>query len=440
MSMSCVFKKIMPKSIFARFVMILVIPVILSQLIIIGVFTEKYSKIAIGIISKQMAGQALAITKLLDMGCDKVYLNTLKKNMNIQIDTLKDSELSKTGISKDHKTYRAMRRAIINRGISEYYIDTHNDSLDVYIPSNKNKDIYKVSFSRKNLYMKIIPIVLGWGISSTFMLLIIAFIFLKNQVRPIKKLAIAVNEFGRYQMYEGYKPEGAKEIRLLGVSFCNMAQSIKSLVDTRMKILAGISHDLKTPLTKMKLQLSIMERSEETNLLKKDVETMISIAKNFTLYASEQYKESPQKVNLKQLIGDVKSRYVSNNFNVYVSCNTKIFIFLKLATITRSFNNIIENAQKYAHCLHINVLETNENIIINFEDDGPGINEDDMPKIFEAFYKANKARTSEENSGVGLGLSIAYDGVIANSGTITVEKSSYGGAKFVITFPNVFVN
>ncbi len=131
--------------------MILVIPVILSQLIIIGVFTEKYSKIAIGIISKQMAGQALAITKLLDMGCDKVYLNTLKKNMNIQIDTLKDSELSKTGISKDHKTYRAMRRAIVNRGISEYYIDTHDDSLDVYIPSNKNQDIYKVSFLRKNL-------------------------------------------------------------------------------------------------------------------------------------------------------------------------------------------------------------------------------------------------------------------------------------------------
>ncbi len=312
--MSNYLKKILPKSLVSRFLLILITPVVLSQLIIGGIFLEKYTQTILGIISRQMAGEASAIMRLLDMNCETEYMIELAKNMNLNIEILNDSKLKKQGISKNHKAYRSLKNAIQKKGYENYYINTQDQRMDIYIPSDNSSNVYKISFLRKTLYMKIIPIVLGSGIASSFILLIIAFIFLKNQIRPIKRLAIEADAFGKGIDNDTYKPEGAKEIRTAGLAFCQMKKSVKDLTDTRMKILAGISHDLRTPLTKMKLQLSLMPKTKETDWLMNDVNMMIKMTESFTLHASEQNKELPVKKNIFSFMEEVVQDYVSDNF------------------------------------------------------------------------------------------------------------------------------
>ncbi len=427
-------KRLLPKSLISRFLLILITPVIFSQLIIGIIFSEKYTGTILNIISQQMAGEAVAIAKLLDLGCEKSYIDELKKNMNLEIDILNDLKLEKSGISKNHTAYRVLRNAIIKKGYSNYYIDTQNQNMDIYIPASNETDIYKISFSRKTLYMKIIPVILGCGIISSILLLIIAFIFLKNQIRPIKKLAKAAESFGKGMdnSYE-YKPEGAQEIRIAGTAFYEMRENLKNLLDNRLKVLAGISHDLRTPLTKMKLQLSVMPKTNETEWLMKDVNTMIKITENFTLHAAEQNKEKLTQVNLYDFIKNITFEYISDEFSIELTGIKDIFLLIKPVSLGRAFGNIISNAKKYSSKLVITILKENNFVIINFEDNGPGIISDNPEELFHPFKKQNEARTQNIDDGVGLGLSIARDAILAHGGNITACNSQkFNGACFCV--------
>jgi two-component system osmolarity sensor histidine kinase EnvZ len=429
-------RKFLPKSTFGRFLLILIVPVIFSQLTVGIIFSEKYTQTVLGIISRQMAGEATAVAKLLDTGCADSSIEELKNSMNLNIEVINDSKLRKRGISKNHKAYRILKRALLKKGVNDYYIDTHDTRMDVYIPSNNGNDVYKISFSRKNLYMKIIPIVLGWGFVSSVLLLTIAFIFLKNQIRPIKKLARATQNFGKGIDTNEYIPEGAKEIRMAGIAFCEMKQSVRDLMNTRMKVLAGISHDLRTPLTKMKLQLSLMPKTKEIWWLSHDVNMMIKITESFTIHMAEQNKEIFIHRNLYAFFNETVADHSSGNFNVKLVGDKRIEVSIKYTTLKRAFDNIISNAEKYAENLYINFSQNNENIEIRFEDDGVGIEEGMADALFSPFTKQNSARTHGKGDGVGLGLSIARDAIIAHGGKISASNSAtYGGACFTVILP-----
>jgi two-component system osmolarity sensor histidine kinase EnvZ len=429
-------RKFLPKSTFGRFLLILIVPVIFSQLTVGIIFSEKYTQTVLGIISRQMAGEATAVAKLLDTGCANASIEELKNSMNLNIEIINDSKLQKKGISKNHKAYRILKRALLKKGIGDYYIDTHDTRMDIYIPSNNDNDVYKISFLRKNLYMRIIPIVLGWGFISSVLLLAIAFIFLKNQIRPIKKLAKATQDFGKGIDTNEYIPEGAKEIRMAGIAFCEMQQSVRDLMNTRMKTLAGISHDLRTPLTKMKLQLSLMPKTKETEWLLHDVNMMIKITESFTTHIAEQNKEIFIHRNLYTFLKEITTDYISQNFNIELSGDKLIEVSIKYITLRRAFDNIISNAGKYAGNLYINFSRNNENIEIKFEDDGVGIEEGVADALFSPFTKQNLARTHGKSDGVGLGLSIARDAIIAHGGKINAcNSATHGGACFIVTLP-----
>lgn len=429
------FKKILPKSLFSRFLLILITPVVFSQLIISVIFLEKYTQTILGIISRQMAGEASSIARLLDMNCEKEYIEELAKNMNLNIEILSDSKLKKQGIAKNHKAYRILKNAIQKKGYKDYYINTQDQKMDVYISSN-NSNVYKISFARKTLYMKIIPIVLGSGLASSVILLIIAFIFLKNQIRPIKRLAKEADNFGKGIDNETYRPEGAREIRIAGTAFCKMKKSVKDLMNTRMKILAGISHDLRTPLTKMKLQLSLMPKTKETEWLMNDVNMMIKMTESFTLHASEQNKELPFKKNIFSFMEEIVRDYKTDDFEIKISGDKSIEASVKYISLKRAFGNIISNAKKYAKHLYIEISLKEDRVTILFEDDGGGIDIANIETLFLPFKKQNEARTHNIDEGVGLGLSIARDAINAHGGTILAKNSTrYGGACFIIHLP-----
>ena len=428
-------KQTMPKSLFPRFIMILIIPIILSQSIIGIIFFEKYTHTIFGIISTRMVGEASAITCLLDMKCDKEYVNELAKNMNIKVAILNDLKLKKQGISKNHRQYVAMKKAMQKKGYQNYYIDTDNQNMDIYLPSKNCEDVYKVSFLRKILYIKIIKIVLYSSVIASVVCLLVSFIFLKNQIRPIRKLSKAMIAFGN-GIELNYKPEGAQEIREAGTTFEKMKIKVNELVSKRVQILAGISHDLRTPLTKMKLQLSLMPKSKEIEWLMNDVNMMIHMTESFTKHAVDQNKEISVPKNMYSFIFDLSKDYIDEKFAIDIYGDKNIEAYVKFVSIRRALGNIISNAKKHSDHLYITISNVGEYVEIKFEDNGCGIDIKTSDKLFQPFYTNNNARTHCLDNGVGLGLSIAYDAINSQGGTIKATNSdTWAGACFVVTLP-----
>ncbi|MDR1476378.1 MAG: hypothetical protein LBI20_03640 [Holosporales bacterium] len=436
LAVSLIFKKVLPKSIFPRFFIILITPVILSQLIFGAIFFGKYMESVMKVTAQQIAGEIWSVASVLDLGCSAEYISEIRKNMEVDVSILKNTILKKNGIAKNSKVYRLLRNACRNKNIRAHYIKPFDSKILVYVQSKNNNDLYKILIPRKMMYTRIIPIVLGWGVASSIIILIIAFLFLKNQIRPIKKLTKAVEKFGYGgELNDSFKPEGAKEIRLAGEAFCDMKANFRKLMDTKIRTLAGISHDLRTPLTKMKLQLSLMQKSPEIDFLKKDVEDMIRITESFTMHASQRNKEIFVRRNLGKFLDDLATDYVAENFKIRVTGDRSIEFCMRYTALKRAFGNIIGNAKKYGHKLNIHFFKNKtQEIELIFEDDGPGIQADLIDDIFSPFVSGNRAKTHGDEIGVGLGLSIARDIIAEHGGEIYATNSeNSGGAKFVVS-------
>lgn len=404
------------------------------------VFFGKYTENVFRVISDQIAGDIKVISRALDSKEDNVYIDKLKKDFDIKVEILNDTTLKKHGIYRNTKIYRMLKKAFERKSINEYFIMPFNSKIYIYLKSNDNKNVYKMCFLRRKIDTRIIPIVLGWGISSAIILLIIAFIFLKNQIRPIKRLAMAAEQFGRGIDTNTFTPEGALEVRMAGKAFCNMKSDLRKLMNDRMKTLAGISHDLRTPLTKMKLQLGMMKKTQEIEWLLKDVNMMIHITESFTIHASNQNKEMFIHRNLYSFLNEIIKDYNSEKFKIFLEGDKAIEATIKYVSLKRAFGNIISNSKKYSQNAYISFEVKNNDIYIFFEDDGIGIDPEIMADIFSPFVGQNSARTQDgEDANVGLGLSIARDSLIDHGGEIVASNSKqYGGAKFTVRLPLQF--
>jgi two-component system osmolarity sensor histidine kinase EnvZ len=426
----------LPKSIFPRFFIILIAPVIISQLIFGAVFFGKYMESVMRVTAQQIAGEIWAVTSILDLGYPDKYVDEMQKNMELTISILKDTSLRKSGIAKNSKVYRLLRNACRNKDIRTHYIMPFDSKILIYVEAKNKKNLYKILIPRKMMYTRIIPIVLGWGVSSSIILLIIAFLFLKNQIRPIKKLTEAVERFGSgYDSNYSFKPEGAKEIRLAGKAFCDMQMNFRKLMNTKIRTLAGISHDLKTPLTKMKLQLAMMPKTPEIDFLKKDVDDMVKITESFTMHAARRNKEIFIHRNLRNFLDNLVADYANKDFKINITGDRSIEICMRYTSLKRAFGNIIGNAKKFSSELNIRFSQDQKREIeIIFEDNGPGIQAELIDDIFSPFVSGNQAKTHGEDAGTGLGLSIARDIITEHGGEISADNSEEtGGARFRVT-------
>lgn len=431
------FKKLLPKSISSRFMLILIAPIILSQLIFGYIFFGRHTETIINCVSTIIAGDIRVLTDLIDShDVNSVKYKEISNIMEINVDIIKNSNLSQEYKKRNNRIYKSINRALLLKGVHEFYVKSFGRKIWVYVNSQKNNAVYKFSFLKKKIYSRTIPIVILWGVSSAIVLLIIAFIFLKNQIRSIKRLAIAMEDFGRGSENNKYREEGATEVRTAWRSFFNMKTNFKKMMDDRMNTLAGISHDLKTPLTRMRLQLALMPKTEQTKGLFEDIAMMTKITDSFILHASEVNDESFSYQNLSIFLGKITKKY---NFPIEIYGDKAIEVFIKPVSFKRVIENIISNAQKYATKLYINFLETKDSIFINLEDNGGGIDPFILDDIFSPFFSGNKARTKDSSSpNVGLGLNIARDIISDHGGEISADNSEqYYGAKISIRIPRV---
>jgi two-component system osmolarity sensor histidine kinase EnvZ len=263
-------------------------------------------------------------------------------------------------------------------------------------------------------------------------MVMISLIFLKNQTRPITNLARAAERFGKGEELEEFRPSGAMEIRQAGHEFEMMRKRILRHLNQRNEMLSGISHDLRTPLTRMKLQIAFIEDKDLANKLAEDINEMEKMLNEYLQFTSSSYIEKNEMFNLSELIDQVVNKY--NNKNIENDLTPRVYINGRKNLINRCLNNIIDNALKYGGKVKIKLHKKNTNLFITIDDDGPGIPNKEHENVFKPFYKIDKGRADSKSS-VGLGLSIASDIIRSHGGSITLDKSKMNGLSVKIFLP-----
>ena len=272
-----------------------------------------------------------------------------------------------------------------------------------------------------------------WITLPAFLLIIIALIFLKNQTRPIIKLAKASERFGKGEDIGEYRPSGALEIRQAGYEFDKMRKRIMRHLNQRSEMLSGISHDLRTPLTRIKLQLAFIKDKGISKKLSDDVVEMEKMLDEYLQFSRTRSNEKDETFDISKLLSNIIYRYENNNI-IFKNNNNKIIYNGRKNLITRCINNIIDNSLKYGEKIIVDLKKSINNIVIIIDDDGPGIPKNEYENVFKPFYKINKSR-GDSKSSVGLGLSIASDIIQSHGGNIKLEKSSLGGLRIKIFLP-----
>ena len=429
-----IFKKILPKQLFYRALLIVALPILILQLTISIVFFDS-------LWIKTNKGMTRAL-----LGEIKTYIDSYSKNLNdsLEIDKLfkenlnfdvKYIELKKLPKKSTERWFspidRTLRRELKSR-FSNYWFDTtsYKDLIDIKIAYKKG--YFQFYIPRERVTNSSARMFALWITLPAFLLITIAILFLKNQTRPIIKLAKASERFGKGEEIEEFVPSGALEIRQAGYEFEKMRKRILRHLNQRSEMLSGISHDLRTPLTRIKLQLTFIKDKEISKKLSEDVKEMEKMLDEYLQFARSQFSEKTTKINLNKLIESVSSKYENSKIKLELSENVEINGRINL--LQRCLENLINNSIKYANNTYLKLNKSSNHSIVIVEDDGPGIPVNEYENVFKPFYKIDKSR-GDSKSSVGLGLSIANDIIKSHGGNIKLDKSSFGGLQVKIFLP-----
>tara|TARA_B100001029_G_C15046391_1_gene447461 strand:- start:1181 stop:2017 length:837 start_codon:yes stop_codon:yes gene_type:complete len=271
-----------------------------------------------------------------------------------------------------------------------------------------------------------------WLTLPSIVLILIAILFLRNQTRPIVKLSKAAEKFGRGERVDDLRPSGASEIRKATLEFDKMMKRINKHLNQRSEMLSGISHDLRTPLTRLKLQLAMMDKKDTAKKMASDIDEMEKMLNDYLQYAKSQSEEDYVEINIPELLDDILKNFDRSKYEF--SSNNTIFINGRKNLIKRSLSNVIENGLSYGKKVFVEIKKSVGNAVIIIEDDGPGISKKEYENVFKPFYRVDKSR-SLNRSGVGLGLSIAQDIIKSHGGNISLSESKYKGLSVKISLP-----
>ena len=429
-------KNLLPKRLFYRALLIVATPVIVIQLIITIVFFD-----SLWIKTNQGMTRALVneIKTFIEVYKNDDYdkseiTNLFSLYQDLNFEFIQDDEFN---YNYDERWFspidRTLRRELKSRfGAEGYWFSTTNYKELIDIRIQYKNGYFKFLIPKDRLASSSARIFGLWITVPALIMIIISLIFLKNQTRPITALAKAAEKFGKGEEIGEFKPSGASEIRQAGLEFDRMRKRILRHLNQRSEMLSGISHDLRTPLTRMKLQTAFIKDKNISSKLVEDINEMEKMLNEYLQFTSSSYVEKDELFNLSELLNQIISKY--NNQNITISIIERVYFNGRKNLIKRCINNLIDNALKYGKKVNIELSKKNTNIFIKIEDDGPGIPEKEYSNVFKPFYKIDKGR-AETKSSVGLGLSIASDIIRSHGGNIKLKKSDLNGLEVKIFLP-----
>ena len=429
-------KDLLPKRLFYRALLIVAIPVILIQLIITIVFFD-----SLWIKTNKGMTRALVseIQTFVEVYSNDNYEKDEIKNIfslyqDLNIEFVEDENFDFTYNERWFSPIdRTLRRELKSKFGSEiFWFDTTSYKGLVDLRIKYQNGFFKFIVPKDRLTSTSARLFGLWITVPAFVVVIISLIFLKNQTRPITALAKAAEKFGRGENVDEFKPSGAAEIRQAGYEFDRMRKRIMRHLNQRSEMLSGISHDLRTPLTRMKLQTEFIKDKSLAKKLTEDINEMEKMLNEYLQFTSSSFMEKDELFNLSDLIDEIISKY--NNENITKEISQRIYLNGRKNLIKRCLNNLLENSIKYGNKINVDLQKKKSSLIIKIEDDGPGIPESEYENVFKPFYKIDKGRADSKSS-VGLGLSIASDIVRSHGGNIKLNKSNLNGLEVKIFLP-----
>jgi len=431
-----IIKKILPKRLFYRSLIIVAAPMIFLQIIITIVFFDSLWIKANKGMTRSLVSEIHTLYDVFigpDLKQKQIIIDLYNKNFDFVI-SFKSESFPKT---LEERWYSPMDRSLRRElksvfGISSYWFDTTTYKDIVELRIKYLDGFLQIFFPKHKISPSSARIFALWITLPGLLLIMIAIVFLKNQTRPIVNLAKAAEKFGKGEFIKEFRPSGAREIRQAAYEFDKMRKRITIHLNQRSEMLSGISHDLRTPLTRLKLQLALLKQQDLAKKMSDDIEEMEKMLNEYLEFAKYQKNEKTELMNLNYVIKDIVKKYEGKQINIFLEENPEMDI--RPNSIKRCLINLIDNALVYGQKIEIFTKKMMNNMIIFIDDDGPGIPESEYQNVLKPFYRIDKSR-GQNKSGVGLGLSIANDIIRSHGGNIALEKSPLNGLRVKVSLP-----
>ena len=429
-------KIVLPKGLFYRSLIIVAAPIIILQLIVSIVFFDSIWIKANKGMTRSLVSEIKTLVDVYNQS-DKNQINYItsiyKKNYDYVINVLEKEILSDSFERKFSPMDRSLRRELKSTfGSENYWFSTTNYMDIVEVKIRSDDKILQFLFPKEKIATSSVRLFILWLTVPSLILILIAILFLKNQTKPIVKLAKAAEKFGKGDYVNEFKTSGALEIRKASYEFDRMAKRINRHLKQRSEMLSGISHDLRTPLTRLKLQLAMLSQKDISKNMSNDIDEMEKMLNDYLEFSKTQSQEETVKIDITKLLEKIESNI--NNKNLTITKVDQIFINGRPNSLRRCFENVINNGLNYGEKVVINISFSSNLLILTFDDNGPGIPRDQFKNVFKPFFRLDKSR-SLNKSGVGLGLSIVEDIVNSHGGSIQLNESKLGGLQVKISLP-----
>ena len=433
-------RKLLPKTMFFRTMLLIFIPLIVVQVVSIYAFLDGNWKRVGRHLSENLTENMAFVIQLKNDGVDFERVRQLATTLyNLDV-TFYDNDNKHSVWRENKKNYHFATKYLEDAlkkqfplANTEIFLTQHHSNLDVLVDTDQG--LYVFDTPAKNIFSSSIFGFVIWMIGCGLLLFVVAALFLRVQARSISQLAEAAEDFGK-GINTKFKPYGSIEVRRAGLAFTKMKERIMRQISERTQMLAGVSHDLRTPLTRMKLQMAMLPDSKENQEFIQDIDEMEKMLDGYLAFVSGEGGEKSTFVDLNEMISGIINKYRKNS-NTMVRFATNYDVSAvqgREQALRRAVTNIIENAFHYGETVAVKLDSDNKHVQLSIDDDGPGIPADKRDDVFKAFYRVEGSR-NKDTGGVGLGLAIAKDIIVSHGGSIELSDSELGGLRVLITLP-----
>ena len=429
------FKDILPKGLYSRSLLIIIVPVVVLQGILTFVFLDRHWQLVTRKLSSAVASEIATFVDVApSLGLNRV-VELSKKFYDAEVNYIPNQKLINNIPKPINLVENTLSKELSKIMTDNFWVDAHTYEKRVIVQIEKEGGIYEFTIPRRNVYATNSHIFLVWMVISSLLLVSVAVIFMRQQIKPIEKLSKAAQQFGLGKKMENFKPSGATEVRRAAEAYLKMQERIERFIEQRTLMLAGVSHDLRTPLTRLKLQLEMLS-DDKTNIeLLSDVNEMQKMLENYLDFAEDVTREKAIKTDLKQMIKEIiNSESIENKVIEFNVKNDKpIFFECRAIAMKRCITNLLNNACSYGDDIRVALEKKKDVIDISIEDNGPGIDKTDYDKAIKPFIRLDSSR-NQNIPGSGLGLSISQDITSNHGGKLIMSRSNLGGLKVQLKF------
>lgn len=430
------FKQFLPRSIFWRSLLIVLTPMIILQLVIAFIFYERHWETVTRHLTNAVAGDVSTLIWMMnsyaaeDEGSLVLRIGRIHLGIEARFhpDMRLPNPLPRPG---DTRVERLLGEALVQRVKRPFVIDTEAPDDNALISVELQDGVLDVYVPMRSMESRTTDIFVFWMVGTSVVLALIAAYFVRQQIRPIRRLAKAADNFGKGIVDVEFKPSGAREVRQAAQAFVSMRERIQRQIGQRTLMLAGVSHDLRTPLTRMKLELALLEPNEEAESLKADIEEMEHMIEVYLAFARGEGEEQPTEVDLVDVLNDACD---SALLDVVADIRGDLVLTGRPNALKRCLTNLIDNACRYGNKVTMTAERSDHTITITIDDDGPGIPEDRRDEAFQPFVRLDSSRDPNRGGG-GLGLTIALDVARGHGGDLVLGESPLGGLRAQVLLP-----